>query len=158
MYRIDDLAVLNPSIAEAGKLLLQPVGETTKPALTMRVVDGTREVPALLHFEPSNFGAYQIKAATGAKWISVEHWELRVDPESSYTSFQGHLIPGDAFLWGGQTGFIANFNFSTGYVSTEGQLMEGGSWDDYTGFRRWQILVWPDPESEPIALIDRNPG
>jgi hypothetical protein len=69
-------------------------------------------------------------------------------------------VAGDAFISAGVTGIMANWHGNTICFSLGGASLPEPNWpDSFVGFRKWEIVYWPDAnndeQSVQVATFER---
>jgi len=158
MIGIDSLSLIKTTEAENGALLLQRVGAPGVLALSASVEDQGQDVKCCVEISQNGEWVPLLRPAVVNEglWIRMEHWELQVDPASSYSAFEAHPAAGDAFVFGGVPGIVAQIQNTIAHMTIQGAKLEIMNWENFTGFRRWRIVHHPQGPSEPITLCERT--
>lgn len=159
MFATQNLSLIKTTDAAPGTLLLQGVGAPGALALIASVHDQGQDVRSCVELDNAAEWPARLRPAVTNEgmWIAIDNWQLRVDPASSYTSFQTNPAAGDAFLFGGEAGIVARFVHTVGYVTKDGVHHHQLDWQLFAGFRRWQIVHWPEGGADMVVLFERNP-
>jgi len=162
MFAAQSLSLLKPFDAEPGTLLIREVGGVGGLALTTSVEDLGNQVPSYVEIIEAGEHPAILRPAVvnGGSWLAINNWQLLIDPASSYTSYQAMPAAGDAFIFAGVAGVVANFahNAAISYVTTDGAHLVNLDWQFFAGFRRWKIVHWLERDADPVVLYERNPG
>jgi hypothetical protein len=161
MFPTEHLTLVRPRDAAPGTLALGQPGRLARPMLAMRVPGGPDGTAAFLDLVPKEGEPMRVQLATSfsGPMLALDSWDLRVDPESSYSARSDEARPGDMIFSGEHRGFVAIWDFSEIYVSVDGRTFSEPDWvSNFAGFRKWEIVHRTDLHQATRRIVGFPPS
>lgn len=161
MSPIDQIVFVKSHLAPPGSLLLRRIGQAIAPRLIVEIADedGDADQIYIPLTASGNVPAFssQPTVTNGGLWLAAGRWELRVDPETSYSATGAMPITGDAFISAGIAGILANWQGHSICFSLAGAALPEPNWaESFVGFRKWEIVYWPDANNADAPVQIAN--